>query len=488
MKLLKDLLYGVKIESVLGSTQIEIAGLASDSRKIQSKFAFIAIKGFESDGHQFIDKAIEAGAVAVVTEKLPENIVKGITYIEVEDSRLATALMADEFFEKPSDSVKVIGVTGTNGKTTFATLSCQLFQNAGFPVGLISTIKVVINGQNYPATHTTPDSIQIQYYLRQMADAGTAYCFMEVSSHGIDQKRAHGIRFLGGVFTNLTHDHLDYHKTFATYRDVKKQFFDLLPRNAFALTNVDDKNGAYMLQNTVAKKYTYALKTPADFKTTVLENRFEGLVLKINKSEVYTKLIGRFNAYNLTAIAATAILSGIDEMETYRLLSELETAAGRFQHFVSDKGIIVIVDYAHTPDALQNVLDTIDEIRTRNEKLICVVGCGGNRDKSKRPLMAQIATSMSNKAILTSDNPRFEDPDSILDDMEKGVEPQDFKKYLRITDRYQAIKTACQLAEKEDILLIAGKGHENYQEIKGVRTAFDDLKIAQSLLNQPKQP
>lgn len=488
MKMLKDLLYGVKLESVLGSTQVEIAGLASDSRKVQSKFAFIAIKGYEIDGHQFIDKAIDAGAVAIVAEKLPENKVKGITYIEVDDSRLATALMADEFFDKPSDSVKVIGVTGTNGKTTFATLSYQLFQKAGFPVGLISTIKVVINGQNYPTTHTTPDSVQIQYYLRQMADAGTAYCFMEVSSHGIDQKRAHGVRFFGGVFTNLTHDHLDYHKTFAAYRDVKKQFFDLLPKNAFALTNADDKNGAYMLQNTNAKKYTYALKTPADFKTTVLENRFEGLVLKINQSEVYTKLIGRFNAYNLTAIAATAILSGIDEMETYRLLSELETASGRFQHFVSDNGIIVIVDYAHTPDALQNVLETIDEIRTRNEKLICVVGCGGNRDKSKRPVMAQIATSLSNKAILTSDNPRFEDPDSILDDMEKGVEPQDFKKYLRITDRYQAIKAACQMADKEDILLIAGKGHETYQEIKGVRTDFDDLKIAQSLLNQPKQP
>lgn len=487
MKWLKDLLYGTKIESVLGSTQIEIAGLAIDSRKVQEGFAFIAIKGFETDGHQFIDPALKSGAVAVIVEKLPETKLAGITYVEVEDTRLAAALMADEFFDKPSGRVKIIGVTGTNGKTTFAALSYELFKKAGFSVGLISTIKVAVNEQTYPTTHTTPDSIQIQFYLSQMANAGTNYCFIEVSSHGIDQKRAHGIRFYGGVFTNLTHDHLDYHKTFAAYRDVKKQFFDLLPKSAFALTNADDKNGEYMLQNTAAKKYTYALKSPADFKTVVLENRFEGLVLKINQKEVYAKLIGRFNAYNLTAIAATAILCGVEEMETYRFLSKLETASGRFQHFVSENGIIVIVDYAHTPDALQNILETIGEIRTTNEKLISVMGCGGNRDKSKRPLMAKIAASLSNKVILTSDNPRFEEPESILDDMEKGIEPQHFKKYLRITDRYQAIKAACQMAEKDDILLIAGKGHETYQEVKGVRSDFDDLKIAQSLLTLPKQ-
>lgn len=482
MKLLKDLLYGVKIESVLGQTDIPVLGLASDSRKAEKGFAFIAIKGFETDGHQFIDKAIEKGATAIVAEKLPKTKVNGVTYVEVADSRLATALMADIFFNKPSDRVKVIGVTGTNGKTTFATLSHQLFQKAGFSAGLISTIKIVIDGKHIPATHTTPDSIQIQHYLSQMAEAGVNYCFMEVSSHGIDQKRAHGIRFFGGVFTNLTHDHLDYHKTFSAYRDVKKQFFDLLPKSAFALSNADDKNGDFMLQNTKAKKYTYALKAPADFKARVLENRLEGLVLKINHHEVYTQLIGRFNAYNLTAITATALLCGLDEAETLRLVSELETAPGRFQHFVSDNGVILIVDYAHTPDALQNVLETLSEIRTHNETLIGVVGCGGNRDPFKRPLMAQIATSMCDTAIFTNDNPRFEDPETILDDMEKGVEPQHYRKYLRIADRYQAIKTACQMANKGDIVLIAGKGHETYQEIKGVKNEFDDMKIARKLL------
>ncbi|MDP2059335.1 MAG: UDP-N-acetylmuramoyl-L-alanyl-D-glutamate--2,6-diaminopimelate ligase, partial [Flavobacteriaceae bacterium] len=371
---------------------------------------------------------------------------------------------------------------GTNGKTTVATLLYELFRKLNCKAGLLSTIAVKIDGNSIEATHTTPDSISINHYLNEMVEAGVEYCFMEVSSHGIHQQRTTGLNFAGGIFTNLTHDHLDYHKTFAEYRDVKKSFFDQLPKSAFALTNADDKNGLFMLQNSPAKKHTYAVKTEADFKTKLLENQFEGLVLKIDNNEVYTKLIGLFNAYNLTAIYGAAILLGVEKLEVLRLLTELETVSGRFQFIRSQQKIVAIVDYAHTPDALKNVLETINEIRTHNEKLITVVGCGGNRDKQKRPVMAEVAASMSDLSIFTSDNPRSEDPETIIQEMEVGIPAQYTNKVLSITDRKQAIRTACSLANPNDIILVAGKGHETYQEIKGVRTHFDDMETVDETL------
>jgi UDP-N-acetylmuramoyl-L-alanyl-D-glutamate--2,6-diaminopimelate ligase len=378
----------------------------------------------------------------------------------------------------------LVGITGTNGKTTIASLLYQLFKKAGYKVGLLSTVKIMVDDLEYKATHTTPDSLTINYYLSEMNVAGVEYCFMEVSSHGVHQKRTEGLHFAGGVFTNLSHDHLDYHATFAEYRDVKKSFFDHLPKTAFALTNVDDKNGAVMFQNTSARKLTYALKSYADYKAQILENQLSGLLLKINESEVWVRLIGTFNAYNLLAIYGTAVELGLDKLEVLRLLSELESVSGRFQYIVSDQKITAVVDYAHTPDALENVIKTINDIRTNNEQLITVVGCGGDRDKTKRPIMAHIASSMSNKVIITSDNPRTEDPVDIIAEMEKGVQPQNQKKTLSIVDRKQAIKTACQLAGPNDIILIAGKGHETYQEIQGVRHDFDDMKIVKKLLEQ----
>jgi UDP-N-acetylmuramoyl-L-alanyl-D-glutamate--2,6-diaminopimelate ligase len=378
----------------------------------------------------------------------------------------------------------LVGVTGTNGKTTIATLLYQLFKKAGFKVGLLSTVKVMVDTHEFPATHTTPDSLTINRYLAEMAEVGCEYCFMEVSSHGVHQKRTEGLVFKGGVFTNLTHDHLDYHNTFAEYRDVKKSFFDHLPKTAFALINTDDKNGAVMVQNTRARTLSYALKSMADYKAQVLENQLSGLLLKINEQEVWVKLIGSFNAYNVLAIYGVAIELGLEKSEALRLLSELESVSGRFQFVVSPNQITAIVDYAHTPDALANVLKTIGDIRTRNEQLITVVGCGGDRDKTKRPIMANIAAEHSDKVIFTSDNPRTEDPQQILNEMEAGVEPQHFKKTLSILDRKQAIKTACQMAQPHDIILIAGKGHETYQEINGVRHDFDDLKIVTEFLQR----
>jgi UDP-N-acetylmuramoyl-L-alanyl-D-glutamate--2,6-diaminopimelate ligase len=360
----------------------------------------------------------------------------------------------------------------------------KLFEKAGFKVGLLSTVKIMVDQIEYNATHTTPDSITINYYLNEMIEAGVTHCFMEVSSHGIHQKRTEALHFVGGIFTNLSHDHLDYHPTFAEYRDVKKSFFDSLPKTAFALSNIDDKNGTVMLQNTVARKFTYALKSYADFKAQILESQLSGLLLKVNDNEVWVKLIGTFNAYNVLAIYGTAVELGMDSLEALRLLSDLESVSGRFQYIVSEGNITAIVDYAHTPDALDNVLKTINDIRTKNEQLITVVGCGGNRDKTKRPIMAKIATDLSDKAILTSDNPRNEDPEAILDEMEKGVEGHNYKKVLRITDRKQAIKTACQLAQPKDIILIAGKGHETYQEINGVRHHFDDMETVKEILDQ----
>ncbi|MBP6181103.1 UDP-N-acetylmuramoyl-L-alanyl-D-glutamate--2,6-diaminopimelate ligase [Flavobacterium sp.] len=484
MKILKDILYKVAIEAVKGSTDIAINKMDFDSRKIESNDVFIAIRGSISDGHDFIEKAIQQGAVAVICDTFPENIVKGIAYVQVKDTNSALAFMAANYYGDPSQNLKLVGITGTNGKTTIASLLYQLFKKAGFKVGLLSTVKILVDEVEYKATHTTPDSITINHYLKEMVENGVEYCFMEVSSHGIHQKRTEALHFVGGIFTNLSHDHLDYHPTFAEYRDVKKSFFDNLPKTAFALSNIDDKNGQVMLQNTAAKKLTYALKTYADYKAQILENQLSGLLLKINGNEVWVKLIGTFNAYNLLAIYGTAIELGMESLEVLRLLSDLESVSGRFQFIVSASNITAIVDYAHTPDALENVLKTINDIRTRNEQLITVVGCGGNRDKAKRPIMAGIASELSDKAIFTSDNPRNEDPEVIITEMEQGVAPQNYKKTLTVTDRKQAIKTACQLAQPNDIILIAGKGHETYQEINGVRHDFDDMKIVKEILDQ----
>jgi len=481
---LKNILYKVAIEAVKGSTEIAVNKIEFDSRKIQENDVFVAIRGTVSNGHDFIEKAIGLGATAVICDTLPEDIKSGITYIQVNDTNSALAFMANNFYDNPSSKLRLVGITGTNGKTTIASLLYQLFKKAGYKVGLLSTVKIMVDDIEYKATHTTPDSLTINHFLNEMVAMGCEFCFMEVSSHGIHQKRTEGLHFEGGVFTNLSHDHLDYHPTFAEYRDVKKSFFDHLPKTAFALTNIDDKNGLVMLQNTYAKKLTYALKSYSDYKAQILENQLSGLLLKINEQEVWVKLIGTFNAYNLLAIYGTAVQLGLENLEVLRLLSELESVSGRFQFIVSNEKITAIVDYAHTPDALENVLKTINDIRTKNEQLITVVGCGGDRDKTKRPIMANIATQMSDKVIITSDNPRTENPATIIAEMEAGVEPQNYKKSLSIEDRKQAIKTACQLANANDIILIAGKGHETYQEINGVRHDFDDMKIVQEFLEQ----
>ena len=479
---LKDILYKVSLEKVVGNTAVAFRELQFDSRKVGLDDVFIAIKGTQSDGHQFIKKAIDQGALAVVCQQIPKEIINGITYLQVQDTQQALAIMASHFYGNPSRELQLVGVTGTNGKTTIATLLYTLFTSAGYKVGLLSTIKVIIGATEHAATHTTPDSLAINKYLRQMVDAGVAYCFMEVSSHGIDQKRTEGLHFAGGIFTNLSHDHLDYHTSFKQYRDVKKTFFDGLPKTAFALTNADDKNGPVMLQNTKARKYTYALKTIADYKAQILENQLQGLLLKINNQELWVKLIGNFNAYNLLAIYATAEQLGLEELEILQLLSTLESVDGRFQYLVSEGKITAIIDYAHTPDALKNVLETINTIRSGNEQLITVVGCGGDRDVEKRPKMGAIAAQLSTKVIFTSDNPRSENPDTIIQHIEAGVPPQHYKKTIAISDRKQAIKTACQMAKQHDIILVAGKGHETYQEIQGVRSEFDDRKTISELL------
>ena len=484
MIILKEILYKVAIEAVSGSTEMAIDKIEFDSRKIEANDVFIAIRGAIADGHEFIKTAINSGATAIVCDVLPENLITGITYVKVKDTNKALAFMASNYYENPSKKLKLIGITGTNGKTTIASLLYQLFKNAGFKVGLLSTVKILVDELEFKATHTTPDSLTINKFLHEMSEVGVEYCFMEVSSHGIHQKRTEGLQFTGGVFTNLSHDHLDYHPTFLEYRDVKKSFFDNLPKTAFAISNTDDKNGKVMLQNTIATKKTYALKTYADYKAQILENQLSGLLLKINDNEVWVRLIGTFNAYNILAIYATAVELGLEHFEVLRLLSELESVSGRFQFIVSEGNITAIVDYAHTPDALDNVLKTINDIRTKNEQLITVIGCGGDRDKTKRPVMANIASALSDKAIFTSDNPRTENPETIITEMEQGVEPQNFKKTISITDRKQAIKTACQLAQPNDIILIAGKGHETYQEIQGVRNDFDDMKTVIELLNQ----
>lgn len=483
MNVLKDILYRVPLEKVVGTTTVSIRSIHFDSRKVGLDDVFIAIRGTVSDGHDYIKKAVDQGALAVICEEIPEHIINGITYVQVADSQQALAMMAANYYDSPSEKLKLVGVTGTNGKTTISTLLYNLFIQAGYEVGLLSTVKVMVGAIQYEATHTTPDSLTINRLLDEMVQAGVECCFMEVSSHGIHQKRTEGLEFAGGIFTNLSHDHLDYHDTFKEYRDVKKRFFDQLPKTAFALTNLDDKNGMVMLQNTHAKKYTYALKSHADYKAQILENQFQGLLLKINNNELWVKLIGNFNAYNVLAIYATAELLGLESLEILQLVSALESVDGRFQYTVSEaQQITAIVDYAHTPDALKNVLETINTIRTGNENLITVVGCGGDRDAAKRPKMGQIAAELSSKVIFTSDNPRTENPETIIEQIEAGVSPVDYKKTLSISDRKQAIKTACQLAQMKDIILVAGKGHETYQEVHGERTDFDDFKIVNQFL------
>ncbi len=484
MKQLKDILYKVSLDAVKGATDLKVESITFDSRTVKQGTVFVAVRGTVSNGHDFIDKAIDLGAVAIVCDTLPEITHEGITYVKVRDTNSALAYMANNFYDNPSHKLKLVGVTGTNGKTTIASLLYQLFKRAGYKVGLLSTVKIKVDETEYKATHTTPDSLTINHYLNEMIETGCDYCFMEVSSHGIHQKRTEGLEFAGGIFTNLSHDHLDYHASFAEYRDVKKAFFDQLPKSAFALSNSDDKNGGVMLQNTVARKLTYALKTYSDYKGQILESQLSGLLMKINDQEIWVKLIGTFNAYNVLAIYGAAVELGLEKMEALRYLSELESVSGRFQYIISSNNITAIVDYAHTPDALENVLNTINDIRTKNEQLITVVGCGGDRDKTKRPVMANIASTLSDKLIITSDNPRTENPSVIIAEMEAGVEPQHFKKSLSIEDRKQAIKTACQLANPNDIILIAGKGHETYQEIMGVRYDFDDMKIVKEFLDQ----
>jgi len=477
MKLLKDILYKTAIEKVVGSTHIEVSMVCFDSRLVESGSLFVAVSGTQVDGHNFIATAIEKGATAIVCEIIPQKLVDGVTYVEVKDSSKALGIIAANFYDNPSKELKLVGITGTNGKTTTATLLYDLFTALGFKTGLLSTVVNKIGSQNIVATHTTPDAIQLNKLLREMVVQGCEYCFMEVSSHAIHQNRVQAIEFAGGVFTNISHDHLDYHKTFDEYIKAKKMFFDDLSSNAFALVNKDDKNGLVMLQNTKAKKYSYALKSMADFNCKVVENDFSGMLLNIAGNEVWTKLIGGFNAYNMLAIYSVANLLGMDTLKTLTAISALSSVDGRFQYIKSSNNVAGIVDYAHTPDALKNVLKTINDIRTGNENVITVVGCGGDRDKLKRPIMASIACENSTKVILTSDNPRSENPEEILADMKKGVDAVHFKKVLSITNREEAIKTACSLANDGDIILVAGKGHEKYQEIKGVKHPFDDLKV-----------
>src|SRR5690554_1323465 len=484
MKSLKDILYGVGLSAVSGSTSVLVNEICFDSRNVGKDDNFVAIKGGVADGHAYIEKAIAAGANSIVCEALPKMLINGVTYVEVDNTNTALSVMAANYYGNPSKNLKLVGVTGTNGKTTVSSLLYQLFKKAGFKVGLISTIKIMVDEKEYPTTHTTPDVLTINKYLQLMSEVGVGYCFMEVSSHGLHQKRTEGLVFEGAIFTNLTHDHLDYHATFASYRDTKKILFDGLSKKAFALSNIDDRNGLVMLQNTKARKYTYALKSYADYRAQILENQFDGQLLKLDGNELWSKLIGDFNAYNMLAIYAAADLLGLQKLEILRLISELENVTGRFQYYISKKKITAIVDYAHTPDALKNVLDTINTLRTANENVITLVGCGGDRDKSKRPVMGHIATSLSNKVIFTSDNPRTESPSQIIREMEAGVEPQNRQKVLSVENREQAIRAACQLAMANDIILVAGKGHETYRETNGKRIDFDDYRIVREFLQE----
>ncbi|ANE50551.1 UDP-N-acetylmuramoyl-L-alanyl-D-glutamate--2,6-diaminopimelate ligase [Flavisolibacter tropicus] len=482
MSKLSDILYGVRITAINGDTGIAIDNVQIDSRKVGVGSLFIAVRGTLSDGHQFIQKAIEQGAVAVIAEEWTEPLSDKVTYIQVADSAEAAGQVAHNFYGRPSEQLQLVGVTGTNGKTTIATLLYKLFTALGYDCGLVSTVENVISGNVIPSTHTTPDAVSLNALLRQMADTGCKYAFMEVSSHAVHQNRIAGLTFVGGLFSNITHDHLDYHKTFDEYIKAKKGFFDQLPANAFAITNADDKRGMVMLQNTAAKKMTYSLKTVADFKGKILENSLTGLVMTINDQEVHFRLIGEFNAYNLLAVYGAAVSLGEDKQQTLQYLSNITGAEGRFDYIVSQNDrVLGIVDYAHTPDALINVLSTIKKLRKGHEQVITVVGCGGDRDRTKRPVMGEVACENSDKVIFTSDNPRSEDPLQILADMEEGLNTAAKRKFISIPDRKQAIKTAVSMAGPEDIVLIAGKGHEKYQEIKGVKHHFDDKEVLQEM-------
>ena len=480
---LQELLYKVSVAKVVGTTNVEVTGIAFDSRKIKKDFLFVAVKGTQSDGHTYISQTINAGATVVILENMPADLEDNITYIQVEDSNIALGIIAANFYNNPSEKIKLVGITGTNGKTTIVSLLSQLFALLNVKVGMLSTIQNKIIDTIIPSTHTTPDALQINFLLNEMISQGCEYCFMEVSSHAISQGRISGLNFSGGVFTNITQDHLDYHNTFAEYRDVKKSFFDVLPKDAFALSNKDDRNGLKMLEGTKAEKCTYALKSSADYKCRVLENQFEGMLLNINKVDIWVKLIGEFNAYNMLSVYAVANRFGFEDYEVLTALSMLTAAEGRFQFLQSEEKITAIVDYAHTDDALKNVISTINNIRSNAEQLITVVGCGGDRDKTKRPLMAAVACNLSNQVIITADNPRSESPDAIIEDMLAGLDPVQKKKVLVITDRAQAIKTACRLANTNDIVLVAGKGHEKYQEINGEKFPFDDLEELKQSLN-----
>ena len=478
MVILQEILYKVNIRYVHGNLGAIVNDLQLDSRKINKGSLFIAVKGVNADGHQFIDSVIEKGAAAVVCEILPAQFKDDVTYVQVADSAMAAGFIAHNFYGQPSEKLKLVGVTGTNGKTTIATLLYKLFTVLDYKCGLISTVQNQVGGTVVPATHTTPDAINLNALLKQMVDAQCTHVFMETSSHAIHQHRIAGLKYSGGIFSNITHDHLDYHKTFDEYIRVKKAFFDSLPSSAFAVSNADDKRGPVMLQNTNAKKYFYSLKTLADFKGKILENNLTGLVMDVNGQEVHFRLIGEFNAYNLLAVYGAAICLGEDKQEVLRCLSVLSGAEGRFDYIMSEKEkVIGIVDYAHTPDALVNVLSTIQKLKKGYEKVITVVGCGGDRDKTKRPVMAEVACEHSDKVIFTSDNPRSEDPAQILKDMETGLNTAARRKYISIADRKEAIKTAVSFSKPEDIVLIAGKGHEKYQEIKGVKYPFDDKKV-----------
>ncbi|MDR3218468.1 MAG: UDP-N-acetylmuramoyl-L-alanyl-D-glutamate--2,6-diaminopimelate ligase [Dysgonamonadaceae bacterium] len=480
---LKKLISKVNVAETNGNPEISVEGFHSDSRKVQPGFLFIAVPGTQSDGHLFIGKAIENGAIAVVCQVLPESRQAGITYIKVTDSAEALGRIASAWYGEPSEQLMLVGVTGTNGKTTIATLLYHIFRKLGYKTGLLSTVCNYVNEKMAPATHTTPDAIELNALLAEMVEAGCDYAFMEVSSHAIDQKRIAGLQFKGGIFTNLTRDHLDYHHTFEAYRDAKKDFFDRLPAGAFALTNKDDKNGTFMLQNTKANQQSYSLLSLADFKGKILESHFDGTMMSINGKEVATQFVGKFNAYNLLAVYGASVLLGQKPDEVLVLLSTLQSVSGRFQPFRSPEGYTAIVDYAHTPDALTNVLNAIREVLADKGNIITVVGCGGNRDKGKRPIMAKEAVRLSNLVILTSDNPRFEEPDDIIRDMAEGLVDVDKKKWLKITDRKEAIRTACLLAQTGDVILIAGKGHEDYQEVKGVKHHFDDREVIKEIHN-----
>jgi UDP-N-acetylmuramoyl-L-alanyl-D-glutamate--2,6-diaminopimelate ligase len=483
MKKLEQILSVKDALEVIGSLDATVNDITFDSRQVTKGSCFIAVRGTQADGHGYIDKAIEQGASVIVCEDLPEKRVDGVTYARVKDTTEVLGLMATAFYDNPSQKLKLVGITGTNGKTTTVTLLYRLFNKLGFKSGLLSTVVNYIGDEEIPATHTTPDSIQLNKLLAQMVEAGCSHCFMEVSSHAIVQNRIAGLKFTGALFSNITHDHLDYHKTFDEYLRAKKRFFDLLPADAFALINIDDRNGRVMVQNTEAKVSSYSLRSMANYKCKVIENHFDGMLLNLDSIEVWTRLVGGFNAYNILAIYSAARLLGVERDIVLTEISSMTAVSGRFEHMKSPKGINVVVDYAHTPDALQNVIDTINEIKTPENKLISVVGAGGNRDKTKRPVMAKVAVEGSGMVILTSDNPRFEEPEEILKDMKTGIEPSMVGKVLTIVDRREAIRTAYMLATPGDIVLVAGKGHENYQEIKGVKHHFDDKEVIQEIMN-----